>query len=169
MAENREGSLCAKVPEATSDEQLAFKKKEQELASYTRKAGRPRPQASNHEFPNACQVELHIVLFACGSVRRSSYMNCVFPLPEINRCCCKPSMAHQIKRIADQVKNFFATMDQSGDGVINFEEFSKLVQSPMLQFLLSQCLGTAKQKSSRVLGKWAGDFASPCLAWLSFL
>ncbi|CAL1152604.1 unnamed protein product [Cladocopium goreaui] len=73
---------------ATSDEQLAFKKKEQELASYTRK-----------------------------------------------------------------VKNLFATMDQSGDGVINFEEFSKLVQSPMLQFLLSQCLGTAKQKSSRVLGK----------------
>lgn len=58
---------------ATSDEQLAFKKKEQELASYTRK-----------------------------------------------------------------VKNLFATMDQSGDGVINFEEFSKLVQSPMLQFLLSQ-------------------------------
>lgn len=58
---------------ATSDEQLAFKQKERELASYTRK-----------------------------------------------------------------VKNLFATMDQSGDGVINFEEFSKLVQSPMLQFLLSQ-------------------------------
>eukprot|EP00913_Durusdinium_trenchii_P021515 g20217.t1 len=37
-----------------------------------------------------------------------------------------------------KVKNLFATMDQSGDGVINFEEFSKLVQSPMLQFLLSQ-------------------------------
>ncbi|CAK8992434.1 unnamed protein product [Durusdinium trenchii] len=58
---------------ATSDEELAFKQKERELASYTRK-----------------------------------------------------------------VKNLFATMDQSGDCVINFEEFSKLVQSPMLQFLLSQ-------------------------------
>ena len=32
-------------------------------------------------------------------------------------------------------------MDASGDGVINFDEFSKLVQSPMLQFLLSQLLG----------------------------
>lgn len=62
--------------EATSDEQLAFKQKERELANYTRK-----------------------------------------------------------------VKNLFATMDQSGDGVINFEEFAKLVKSPMLQFLLSQWLG----------------------------
>jgi len=58
---------------ATSDEQLAFKQKERELAKYTQK-----------------------------------------------------------------VKNLFATMDASGDGVINFDEFSKLVQSPMLQFLLSQ-------------------------------
>ena len=39
------------------------------------------------------------------------------------------------------MKNLFATMDASGDGVINFDEFSKLVQSPMLQFLLSQFLG----------------------------
>mmetsp|Transcript_28529 Transcript_28529/g.66111 ORF Transcript_28529/g.66111 Transcript_28529/m.66111 type:complete len:617 (+) Transcript_28529:53-1903(+) len=58
---------------ASSDEELAFKQKEKELASYTRK-----------------------------------------------------------------VKKLFQTMDQSGDGSINFEEFSKLVQSPMLQFLLSQ-------------------------------
>ena len=40
-----------------------------------------------------------------------------------------------------EVKNLFSTMDASGDGVINFGEFSKLVQSPMLQFLLSQLLG----------------------------
>ncbi|CAJ1359958.1 unnamed protein product [Effrenium voratum] len=58
---------------ASTDEQLAFKQKERELASYTRK-----------------------------------------------------------------VKKLFQTMDVSGDGTINFEEFSKLVQSPMLQFLLSQ-------------------------------
>ncbi|CAE7369237.1 unnamed protein product [Symbiodinium microadriaticum] len=58
---------------ASSDEELAFKQKERELASYTRK-----------------------------------------------------------------VKKLFQTMDQSGDGAINFDEFSKLVKSPMLQFLLSQ-------------------------------
>ena len=33
-----------------------------------------------------------------------------------------------------KVKKLFATMDSSGDGAINFEEFSKLVKSPKLRF-----------------------------------
>ena len=32
------------------------------------------------------------------------------------------------------MKKLFATMDSSGDGAINFEEFSKLVKSPKLRF-----------------------------------
>ncbi|CAJ1452517.1 unnamed protein product [Effrenium voratum] len=37
-----------------------------------------------------------------------------------------------------KVKKLFATMDSSGDGAINFEEFSKLVKSPKLRFWMSQ-------------------------------
>lgn len=37
-----------------------------------------------------------------------------------------------------KVKNLFQTMDQSGDGAINLEEFAKLVKSPKLKFWMSQ-------------------------------
>ncbi|CAE7240934.1 Catsper1 [Symbiodinium sp. CCMP2592] len=37
-----------------------------------------------------------------------------------------------------KVKKLFATMDSSGDGAINFDEFSKLVKSPKLRFWMSQ-------------------------------
>ena len=37
-----------------------------------------------------------------------------------------------------KVKSLFQTMDQSGDGSINLEEFSKLVKSPKLKFWMSQ-------------------------------
>eukprot|EP00439_Symbiodinium_sp_Y106_P085754 s13_g29.t1 len=37
-----------------------------------------------------------------------------------------------------KVKKLFKTIDSSGDGAINLEEFSKLVKSPKLQFWMSQ-------------------------------
>ncbi|CAK9101100.1 Sodium channel protein 60E (Drosophila ion channel 60) (Drosophila sodium channel 1) (Protein smell-impaired 60E) (Sodium channel 2) (DmNav2) [Durusdinium trenchii] len=37
-----------------------------------------------------------------------------------------------------KVKSLFQTMDQSGDGSINLEEFAKLVKSPKLKFWMSQ-------------------------------
>mmetsp|Transcript_48297 Transcript_48297/g.108501 ORF Transcript_48297/g.108501 Transcript_48297/m.108501 type:complete len:397 (+) Transcript_48297:3-1193(+) len=37
-----------------------------------------------------------------------------------------------------KVKKLFQTMDSSGDGTINREEFAKLVNSPMLKFWMSQ-------------------------------
>ncbi|CAK9089780.1 Sodium channel protein type 9 subunit alpha (Peripheral sodium channel 1) (PN1) (Sodium channel protein type IX subunit alpha) (Voltage-gated sodium channel subunit alpha Nav1.7) [Durusdinium trenchii] len=37
-----------------------------------------------------------------------------------------------------KVKRLFQTIDDSGDGAINFQEFSKLVQSPKLKFWMSQ-------------------------------
>ncbi|CAJ1424260.1 unnamed protein product [Effrenium voratum] len=37
-----------------------------------------------------------------------------------------------------KVKRLFQTIDDSGDGAINLEEFSKLVQSPKLKFWMSQ-------------------------------
>jgi len=37
-----------------------------------------------------------------------------------------------------KVKSLFQTMDQSGDGAINLEEFAKLVKSPKLKFWMSQ-------------------------------
>jgi len=37
-----------------------------------------------------------------------------------------------------KVKRLFQTMDASGDGAINLEEFSKLVKSPKLKFWMSQ-------------------------------
>jgi len=37
-----------------------------------------------------------------------------------------------------KVKRLFQTMDSTGDGAINLEEFSKLVQSPKLKFWMSQ-------------------------------
>ncbi|CAK9101749.1 Sodium channel protein [Durusdinium trenchii] len=37
-----------------------------------------------------------------------------------------------------KVKKLFSTIDYSGDGSINLEEFSKLVKSPKLQFWMSQ-------------------------------
>jgi len=39
---------------------------------------------------------------------------------------------------ANKVKKLFQTMDFSGDGAINLEEFSKLVKSPKLKFWMSQ-------------------------------
>mmetsp|Transcript_20327 Transcript_20327/g.47432 ORF Transcript_20327/g.47432 Transcript_20327/m.47432 type:complete len:629 (-) Transcript_20327:165-2051(-) len=37
-----------------------------------------------------------------------------------------------------KVKKVFQTMDKSGDGALNMEEFAKLVKSPMLKFWMSQ-------------------------------
>lgn len=37
-----------------------------------------------------------------------------------------------------KVKRLFQTIDDSGDGTLNLEEFSKLVQSPKLKFWMSQ-------------------------------
>ena len=37
-----------------------------------------------------------------------------------------------------RVKTLFQTVDESGDGLINYDEFSKLVQSPKLKFWMSQ-------------------------------
>eukprot|EP00438_Fugacium_kawagutii_P019746 Skav227352 [mRNA] locus=scaffold1665:123639:126939:+ [translate_table: standard] len=37
-----------------------------------------------------------------------------------------------------KVKKLFQTMDASGDGAINLQEFSKLVKSPKLKFWMSQ-------------------------------
>lgn len=37
-----------------------------------------------------------------------------------------------------KVKRLFQTIDDSGDGAINFQEFSKLVQSPKLKFWMAQ-------------------------------
>ena len=37
-----------------------------------------------------------------------------------------------------KVKKLFQTMDSSGDGTINLQEFSKLVNSPMLKFWMGQ-------------------------------
>ena len=37
-----------------------------------------------------------------------------------------------------RVKALFQTVDESGDGSINYDEFSKLVQSPKLKFWMSQ-------------------------------
>jgi len=37
-----------------------------------------------------------------------------------------------------KVKKVFATMDKSGDGALNMEEFAKLVKSPKLKFWMSQ-------------------------------
>ncbi|CAE7153843.1 Catsper1 [Symbiodinium pilosum] len=37
-----------------------------------------------------------------------------------------------------KVKKLFQTMDSSGDGTINKEEFAKLVNSPMLKFWMGQ-------------------------------
>jgi len=37
-----------------------------------------------------------------------------------------------------KVRRLFKEMDVSGDGVINYEEFSTLVKSPMLKFWMSQ-------------------------------
>mmetsp|Transcript_4907 Transcript_4907/g.9918 ORF Transcript_4907/g.9918 Transcript_4907/m.9918 type:complete len:272 (-) Transcript_4907:38-853(-) len=39
---------------------------------------------------------------------------------------------------ANKVKKLFQSMDSSGDGAINFDEFSKLVASPKLKFWMSQ-------------------------------
>ncbi|CAJ1386040.1 unnamed protein product [Effrenium voratum] len=43
-----------------------------------------------------------------------------------------------IQMYANKVKKLFQTMDFSGDGSINLEEFSKLVKSPKLKFWMSQ-------------------------------
>lgn len=43
-----------------------------------------------------------------------------------------------IAMYANKVKKLFQTMDFSGDGAINLEEFSKLVKSPKLKFWMSQ-------------------------------
>ena len=43
-----------------------------------------------------------------------------------------------------QVKKLFQTMDFSGDGSINLEEFSKLVKSPKLKFWMSALGRNAK-------------------------
>ncbi|CAK9022352.1 unnamed protein product [Durusdinium trenchii] len=43
-----------------------------------------------------------------------------------------------IQLYASKVKKLFQTMDFSGDGAINLEEFSKLVKSPKLKFWMSQ-------------------------------
>ena len=37
-----------------------------------------------------------------------------------------------------KVRKLFSTMDASGDGAINLQEFAKLVQSPKLRFWMSQ-------------------------------
>ena len=41
-------------------------------------------------------------------------------------------------RYTRKVKRLFQTIDDSGDGAINFQEFSKLVQSPKLKFWMAQ-------------------------------
>lgn len=38
----------------------------------------------------------------------------------------------------NKVRRLFQTMDETGDGTLNFEEFSKLVTSPKLKFWMSQ-------------------------------
>jgi len=43
-----------------------------------------------------------------------------------------------VAQYARKVSKLFAHMDDSGDGAINFEEFSKLVTSPKLKFWMSQ-------------------------------
>ena len=43
-----------------------------------------------------------------------------------------------LARYTRKVKRLFQTIDDSGDGAINFQEFSKLVQSPKLKFWMSQ-------------------------------
>jgi len=43
-----------------------------------------------------------------------------------------------IAMYANKVKKLFQTMDFSGDGAINLQEFSKLVKSPKLKFWMSQ-------------------------------
>ena len=45
-----------------------------------------------------------------------------------------------------KVKKLFQTIDVSGDGTINIEEFAKLVQSPKMKFWMSQleCLRSNK-------------------------
>lgn len=54
-----------------------------------------------------------------------------------------------MSRYTRKVKRLFQTIDDSGDGAINFQEFSKLVQSPKLKFWMSQ-LDTCSRKESAV-------------------
>eukprot|EP00913_Durusdinium_trenchii_P006826 g6417.t1 len=49
-----------------------------------------------------------------------------------------PGEPQDIALYTRKVKSLFQTMDQSGDGSINLEEFAKLVKSPKLKFWMSQ-------------------------------
>ena len=60
-------------------------------------------------------------------------------------------------RYTRKVKRLFQTIDDSGDGTINFQEFSKLVQSPKLKFWMAQLVPSLHSEKPRE----ASDL-SPC-------
>eukprot|EP00437_Effrenium_voratum_P061655 CAMPEP_0181489198 /NCGR_PEP_ID=MMETSP1110-20121109/48831_1 /TAXON_ID=174948 /ORGANISM="Symbiodinium sp., Strain CCMP421" /LENGTH=291 /DNA_ID=CAMNT_0023615969 /DNA_START=167 /DNA_END=1042 /DNA_ORIENTATION=- len=70
-------------------------------------------------------------------------VNAVFVQQTMKTASCDEELAFKQKEkdtasYIRKVKKLFQTVDASGDGAINLQEFSKLVQSPKLKFWLSQ-------------------------------
>jgi len=70
-------------------------------------------------------------------------VNAVFVQQTLKTATCDEELQYRQKQIevdkyTRKVRQFFKTIDESGDGAITFDEFSQLVESPKLKFWVSQ-------------------------------
>eukprot|EP00439_Symbiodinium_sp_Y106_P067947 s1454_g11.t1 len=87
-------------------------------------------------------IPLHTSVLACVSAQ-SEVVNAVFVQQTMKTASSDEELAFKQKErdvalYTRKVKKLFQSMDSSGDGSINKEEFAKLVNSPMLKFWMGQ-------------------------------